>query len=79
MNGIVDRHHLSLANKIRNILSVYYANYDLINIGAYKGGTNPELDDAIMRIDKINDFLKQDIQETFSYDQTIASMKEVLK
>jgi len=78
MNEIVDKEHLAIANKIRNILSVYYANYDLISIGAYKSGTNPELDNAIRRIERINNFLRQDVEEGFDYDQTISLMKEVL-
>ena len=78
MNEIVDKEHLAIANKIRNVLSVYYANYDLISIGAYKSGTNPELDNAIRRIERINNFLRQDVEEGFDYDQTISLMKEVL-
>ncbi|MCX7614251.1 MAG: flagellar protein export ATPase FliI [Clostridiales bacterium] len=78
MNEITEQEHLIIAGKIRNILSVYYENQDLLSIGAYKSGTNPELDDAIRRIDKINDFLIQGIQEKFNYDQTVERMKALL-
>lgn len=78
MNEIVDEEHLSMASEIRNILSVYYANYDLVSIGAYKSGTNPELDRALALIDRANALLTQGIDESFSYEQTLALMKEVL-
>ena len=41
--------------KMRNLLSIYNSNYDLVSIGAYKR-TNPALDEALRKIDKINEF-----------------------
>ncbi len=78
MNEIVDKEQLDLANRIRSVLSVYYSNYDLITIGAYKAGTNPALDAAIAKIEKVNDFLRQDIYEAFDYQKTIELMKNAL-
>lgn len=78
MNEIVDKEQLDLANRMRSVLSVYYSNYDLITIGAYKAGTNPALDAAIAKIEKVNDFLRQDIYEAFSYEKTIELMKNAL-
>ena len=52
---------------------------DLISIGAYKSGTNPRLDDAIARIDRVNAFLMQKIDESFSRDQSVEIMKEILR
>lgn len=78
MTEIADPEHLSLANKMRGILSVYYANYDLISIGAYKTGTNPELDTAIRSIEKVNGFLKQGIDEQFDLPEVVQLMREAL-
>ena len=78
MNEIVDKEQLDLANRIRSVLSVYYSNYDLITIGAYKAGTNPALDAAVAKIEKVNDFLRQDIYEAFDYQKTIELMKNAL-
>lgn len=78
MNDIVSEEHLQLANKIRRIMSVYYQNFDLVSIGAYKSGSNPTLDEAIGRIDKINEFLTQRKIEAFDYNQTIEFMTKVL-
>ncbi|MGI6203591.1 MAG: flagellar protein export ATPase FliI [Eubacteriales bacterium] len=78
MTEIVPQEHLQMASKIRGTLSAYYENYDLINIGAYKMGTSPEIDHAIQNIDKINSFLRQGIDEKFTFDQTIALMQELV-
>lgn len=68
MNEIVDSRHLQAAGKIRRILSVYRENADLIGIGAYKSGSNPELDHAIRCVEQINQFLRQGVDEAEGYD-----------
>lgn len=77
MNDIATKEHNENAKKIRDILSVYYANYDLISIGAYKRGTNIKLDEAITKIDRVNDFLKQDINDKYNYDEILRLMEEI--
>ncbi|MDD3395479.1 MAG: flagellar protein export ATPase FliI [Clostridia bacterium] len=79
MSAIAEKHHLELASKLRDILSIYEKNNDLISIGAYKHGTNHKLDFAISKIDKINSFLKQGVNEKFSIEETIKQMDEILK
>ena len=78
MTDIVSENHLQMAGRMRRIMSLYYQNYDLISIGAYKSGTNPELDEAIARIPKINEFLIQKKGTDFSYADTIELMKQSL-
>jgi flagellum-specific ATP synthase len=78
MTEIVNPEHRQLAARIRDILSVYEKNADLVSIGAYKPGTNHKLDYALSRIDSVNRFLTQDVNEAFSYDECIAKMKEIL-
>lgn len=75
MSTIVSKHHNELASKIRDIMSIYEANADLISIGAYKSGTNPKLDYAISKIDKINEFLMQKTDESFSYEDIVEQME----
>lgn len=77
MNDIVPREHNDKAKKIRDILALYYANYDLISIGAYKRGTNPPLDEAIDKIQQVNGFLKQEINESFTFEETLELMGEI--
>jgi len=77
MTDIVSEEHNDSAKKIRDILSVYYANYDLISIGAYKKGTNLKLDEAISKIDKVNNFLTQGVNEKYTYDDIVKQMEEI--
>jgi flagellum-specific ATP synthase len=77
MNDIVSKEHNKNAKKLRDVLSLYYTNYDLISIGAYKKGTNPQLDEAIGKIDQVNDFLKQEINENFTFEETLSIMEEI--
>ncbi len=65
------------AEKLRRHIAIYDANVDLISIGAYQAGTNPELDDAIARIDNINALLQQRIEEKYTYEETIQLMLQV--
>lgn len=75
MVEIVPKMHHDAANKLRNLLSLYNSNYDLISIGAYKKGTNPRLDEAIRKIDGINAFLTQSIKESFELEDTLAMLE----
>ncbi len=78
MSSIVEKEHQELASRLRNILSIYEKNSDLISIGAYKSGTNPKLDFAISKIDKVNSFLKQGVMEKITYDQVLDEMTKIL-
>ena len=78
MVEIVSPKHRELASKLRDILSVYEKNEDLLSIGAYKAGTNPRLDYAISKIDQINAFLMQGINESFSYDESLHQLESIL-
>jgi flagellum-specific ATP synthase len=77
MNEIAPQEHLQMASIVRSILSAYYENIDLISIGAYKSGTNPKIDHAIANIDKINAFLRQDINEKLTFEQTMQQMQKI--
>lgn len=78
MSVIADKEHQQAAGKLRNLLSLYTNNADLIAIGAYKKGTNPALDEAIKKIDKINGFLTQGVKESFDMEETIRMLKEAV-
>lgn len=78
MNDIAAREQLDAAGRMRNLMSVYDANYDLVNIGAYKTGTNKALDEAILKIDKINDFLQQRVSEKIPYEGSVELLKAAI-
>ncbi len=71
MTEISDEEHKDAAGQLRNLLSLYNNNYDLISIGAYKHGTNPALDEAIRKIDRINEFLMQRVDDSYSMEETV--------
>ena len=52
-----EREHKQAAGKLKNVLATYNEAEDLINIGAYKNGSNPNIDYAIEKIDAVNAFL----------------------
>ncbi len=74
MNIIADKEHIKAANRVRNVMAVYRDNQDLISIGAYKNGTNPDLDFAISNIDDINDYLKQATDEKVVFEDAVQQL-----
>ncbi len=79
MVEIVGEEHRGLSSRMRDIMSVYEKNSDLVSIGAYKSGTNRKLDFALTKIDPINQFLMQGVNEAFSYEQTLDQMRKIIK
>ncbi len=77
MNNIAEPDHKALAAKLRDVSSIYDKNLDLISIGAYKPGTNPVLDNAISKIDRVNSFLKQGISESFTMEETVSLLHDI--
>lgn len=78
MNEIAPKEQKQAASRLRNLLSLYEDNFDLISIGAYKKGSNKALDEAIMKIDRINGFLTQEIDDSFEFDDTVKMLKEAV-
>jgi flagellum-specific ATP synthase len=70
MIDIVDNGHRKSAGDVSNILATYKKAEDLINIGAYIKGSNKEIDYAIKMVDRINSFLRQEMEERADFDQT---------
>ncbi len=79
MSQVADREHKKAAGKLRNVLATYNEAEDLINIGAYKSGSNPSIDYAISKIDKVNEFLCQETDEKVDYDESSRRMKELFE
>ncbi len=74
MSEIASPEQKAAAGRLRNLLSLYESNSDLISIGAYKHGTNPALDEAIRKHDSINEFLMQAVSESFTFEQTVQAL-----
>ncbi len=77
MSSIVTKEHKKAANQLKNVLATYTESEDLINIGAYKAGSNKEIDYAIQKIDAVNQFLMQQTDEKFSFDDGVKLMEEI--
>jgi flagellum-specific ATP synthase len=79
MTYVSSKEHQSLAMEMKRILATYKEAEDLINIGAYARGSNPEIDRAITTIDRINKFLIQPVDEKISFEETLGLMEQVLE
>jgi len=78
MTDIVPDRHLEASRKIQAMCAVYEEARDLINIGAYVAGNNPEIDTAIRHNDAINSFLKQAVNEKATIEETVQKMCAVV-
>lgn len=74
---IVDRQHLELIGKVREVLANYKKNELLIRIGEYKPGSDKNADFALKYIDKVNRFLKQQVEEKITFDETVRMLKSL--
>ena len=65
------------AEELKQVLATYSEAEDLINIGAYKNGSNPDIDYAIRKNKEVNEFLCQDTEEKFAFDEEVELLKKV--
>lgn len=75
MSSIATSEHKELAGKLKNVLATYNEAEDLINIGAYKSGSNREIDYAIQKITAVNEFLRQRTDETFLFGEEMELLR----
>ena len=78
MPDICDPEHLKAARAMRRLLGVYLDSEDLISIGAYRAGSNPEIDHAIKMKPLIDKFLQQDVAERAALDETVQNIKKLM-
>ena len=78
MQTLLSSEDLKLSNKLRRLWSLYQQNVDLIQVGAYENGSNPELDEAIRLNDRIVNFLRQDMHISQDYEVTRTQLRELL-
>ena len=58
----------------QNIMATYNEAEDLINIGAYKRGSNPNIDRAINMIDQVNEYLLQETDAKFTFEESVEQL-----
>ncbi|MDY7037232.1 MAG: hypothetical protein SV375_13835, partial [Thermodesulfobacteriota bacterium] len=79
MNDIIETHHRHHARELIRVLSSYRGAEDLINIGAYVDGSDPQIDFAKKMINRINSFLQQGISEKVDFKESIDLLKDLFK
>lgn len=79
MPDLVETEHRERAMVFNEILSTYNEAEDLINIGAYSKGSNPQIDHALSKIIALRTFMKQDMNEVALYDETIARLEKIIE
>jgi len=77
MSGIASKEHKEAAGKLKNVLATYNEAEDLINIGAYRAGSNPDIDYAISKIRQVNEFLQQDIDTKYLLEDELDMLMNI--
>jgi ATP synthase in type III secretion protein N len=77
MSGIVSKDHKKAGGKLRETLSTYEKQRDLILLGAYQYGTDPRTDYAIDKYDTIINYLKQDTFDNTPFDETTRQLVDM--
>lgn len=77
MSQISDKHQKTLAGQLKNVMATYTEAEDLINIGAYKAGSNKNIDYAISKIEKVNEFLLQATDEKVTFEEEMQALEAV--
>ena len=79
MSQIASSEHKKMAGKLKTVMATYNEAEDLINIGAYKRGSNPSIDYAIEKIESVNQFLRQDVYEKVAFEESVARLKALFE
>lgn len=79
MSAIATKEHKQMAGKLKNVMATYQEAEDLINIGAYKAGSNKQIDYAISKIDQVNDFLCQSTEDKYDFDEIVGALKQMFQ
>lgn len=77
MMEVVEKEHYAASQNLRSLMAVYKDAEDLIHIGAYVGGSNAKIDEAIKKIDGINAFLCQGVFEKDSFEDTKTALENI--
>ncbi len=78
MQDLLPADELKLANRVRRLWSLYQQNQDLISVGAYEMGSNPEIDQAIALRTQLEAFLVQDMHAEVDHATTRQNIRQLL-
>ena len=77
MDSVIDEEHAKAARRVRGLVGTYESKRDLIAIGAYQKGHDPDLDRAVVKHPAIEAFLAQDSRELTPFDETVERLKKL--
>lgn len=77
MSMVATKEHKKAAGKLKNIMATYNEAEDLINIGAYKKGSNPSIDRAINKIDAVNEYLLQSTDDKYDFEDSVKLLEDL--
>jgi flagellum-specific ATP synthase len=75
MRDIVGRAHYDAARKLLELVARYRQSEDLVVLGAYKPGTNAELDRAVQAQEAINAYLRQDVDQPVDLSLSVQQLE----
>ena len=79
MPAVTGEEHQLYARQLKQLYSIYQQNKDLISIGAYTQGSNPEIDAAIQLMPTFKEFLQQRMSDVVPYEQCVNHLAQVLQ
>lgn len=68
-----------LQARLRSLLATHAKHREMVDMGLYKGGLNPALDEALQKVPALNDYLKQGLQELTGCDEASSMLAGALK
>jgi type III secretion protein N (ATPase) len=79
MDGIVSAEHRGAARRLRALVATYEAKRDLVTLGAYAKGSDAELDEALLRMPRIDAFLRQGATDRATMRETLAALRSAVE
>jgi flagellum-specific ATP synthase len=78
MNEIASRRQLALARRLRQVIATYNQSRDLVTLGAWRPGSNPQLDQAVALWPAVQHYLDQDLSERATFADGLHDLGELL-
>jgi len=75
MPAVTSREHIGMAATARKHLATYEKARDLVNIGAYVSGSDPDIDEALRVLPSLTEFLQQETKDVTPFEDTLARLE----
>jgi len=79
MEQITDEHHKQAARHFRRLSATYQAHADLITVGAYQAGSDPQVDEAIRMRPALLDYLRQPMDQPCNWGESVRQLQQLLQ